>query len=314
VWFTLYTGTYSIGELDTISGNIQLFQAKRGEAPFPLTVLPNGSLVFVYTSSSFTSDYLATITPSGQEIDNLIQSQFGKIGQIIAMTADASGNLWATADVPKQMSRFGDTPAHGKLLEMTSAGVVTRAVDLLSYEDSVPSLSDIAKPGQIVLGSDGALWFADSLTTVDRTDGSTFTEAQIGRFDPSSGLVLELSPPNPSKVISDPTKRFAITSGPDGNIWFTEPFSSQIGEIIIPKQTTLWQITGADKGQLYSNVTFDSIQNLNGGLGGDTFGFQAGSSLSGKLTGGFPTATLDESQSPGVQVNSNGPGTGTVHG
>jgi streptogramin lyase len=311
VWFTLSNGSYAIGELDTVSGNIQLFQAQRSEAPFPLTVLPNGNLVFVYTNSLLTSDYLATITPAGQEIDNPIQSQFGKVGQIVSMVEDARGNLWATADVPKQTSRLGDKPAHGKLLEITTSGVVTQAVDLLAVEGPVEGLNDIAKPGQMVLGSDGALWFTDSLTTVDPVDGN-FTDGQIGRFDPSSGFVEELA--LPSRVIGDPTQNFAILPGPDGNIWFTEPYSSQIGEIIIPKQTALWQITGPDQGQLYSNVTFNSIQNLNGGLGGDSFAFQAFSSLSGKLTGGFPTATLDESQSTGVQVNSDGANSGTLHG
>jgi streptogramin lyase len=305
VWFTLSNFGYSIGELDTISGNYQLFPAKEPGAPFPMTVLPNGSLVVVYTNSLHISTFLATIPPGGPESDVSIQSQVGTVGQIVGMAADPRGNLWATAEVPRHVN----TPAHGKLFEITLAGVVTRAVDLLAEEEPVSSRDDIAKPGQIVLGSDGALWFTDSLTTVDPVDGN-FTVGQLGRFDPASGLVEELA--LPSDVIGDPTESFAITSGPDGNIWFTEPDSQQIGEIIIPKQTAVWQITGTDKGQLYSNVAFDSIQNLNGGLGGDTFGFLAGSSLSGKLTGGFPTATLDESQNPGASVTPTG--AGTLHG
>ena len=65
-------------------------------------------------------------------------------------------------------------------------------------------------PETIILGPDGACWFAE------------FLGGRIGRVT-TNGVISEFGIPTPN---SDP---FGVASGPDGNIWFTETYSKRIG-------------------------------------------------------------------------------------
>jgi Ca2+-binding RTX toxin-like protein len=60
-----------------------------------------------------------------------------------------------------------------------------------------------------------------------------------------------------------------------------------------PNRTNTWQISGANSGTLDGAVKFVSVQNLTGGAGNDTFQFQGGGSLAGKIDGGGGTNALD---------------------
>src|SRR5262249_10622902 len=62
-----------------------------------------------------------------------------------------------------------------------------------------------------------------------------------------------------------------------------------------PNSANTWQISGTNSGTLNAAVNFNSIQNLTGGTGNDTFQFQTGGSLTGKIDGGGGTNTLDYS-------------------
>ncbi|HEY0752922.1 MAG TPA: protein kinase [Ktedonobacteraceae bacterium] len=116
------------------------------------------------------------------------------------------------------------------------------------------SLTKSSGPADITKGSDGNLWFSESLTSkIGRlspggvltefaaptsgsypygitagTDGNLwFSEtnaSKIGRIT-TGGLVTEFPTPTPN---SGP---FVMTKGPDGNLWFTETSGSKIGRI-----------------------------------------------------------------------------------
>src|SRR5688500_19169260 len=66
--------------------------------------------------------------------------------------------------------------------------------------------TDNSQPRDIVLGSDGAMWFTES----------EFNVSQIGRVD-ARGNITEFAVPTQFSQPSD------IVSGPDGALWFTEP-------------------------------------------------------------------------------------------
>ena len=139
-----------------------------------------------------------------------------------AIVAGPEGALWFTAGPPDQVGRI------------TTAGLIT--------EFPLPTGSEA---GQIVVGSDGNLWVAapgtdsiDRVTTagdvtafpigggaknqpVDLAlgpDGNVFFTqkvARIGRISPT-GEIVEFRIEHPAGV---------ITSGPDGDVWFSAPMS-----------------------------------------------------------------------------------------
>ena len=99
---------------------------------------------------------------------------------------------------------------------------------------------EIANPQEIVTGSDGNLWFANT--------GNN----SIGRVTPA-GVVTAFA----DASLDGPT---AITSGPDGNLWFTNSRGGSIGRItpagVItnftdPKISGATDITGGPDGSLW---------------------------------------------------------------
>lgn len=86
---------------------------------------------------------------------------------------------------------FAETSV-GKIGRITVEGAVTE------YPLAVNS-----RPNQIARGADGALWFTDS------------TRNAIGRIT-TAGVFSEFAIPTPDASV------WGITSGPDGNMWFTE--------------------------------------------------------------------------------------------
>jgi virginiamycin B lyase len=84
--------------------------------------------------------------------------------------------------------------------------------------------TDNSQPRDIVLGSDGAMWFTESRLEV----------SQIGRLDPS-GDITELLVPSEGGQPSE------IVSGPDGALWFTQP--SGFPDAYIVRVTTTGEFT-----------------------------------------------------------------------
>jgi virginiamycin B lyase len=257
-----------IGRVDPASGVISLYAVHNNWSASPLAAGPDGNLWFA-TGPDTGPTYISKITPQGIETDFQLPPPPRGAGpwQIDSLTAGPGGYLWATACVERHFR--GNVFNQGFILQIDTAGHLVHQFDLGG------ELANSTTPGQIIAGPDGNLWFTDSHTQLDPEEplyGQVTN--RIGVMTPS-GVFLELVPPTelPS----------ALTGGPDGNIWFTEQVSNRIGAIVL--QPALWQITGADSGTLYNNITFNAIPNLVGGLGADTFAFTTSTArISGTIT------------------------------
>jgi len=138
-----------------------------------------------------------------------IEAEGGNAGSSpLGIVADSAGRLWFTDDAGASSKSpnpaigvFDPSAPEGERVEEFSAGIGTGS-----------------HPRGIVVGSDGALWFTDIGTW----------PASIGRIDPNTH-VIEKFPfaygGTPGGTPFSDTKS-SIVSGPDGDIWFTEPEAS----------------------------------------------------------------------------------------
>lgn len=116
-----------------------------------------------------------------------------------AIAAGPDGALWFTE------------PYHG-LVAGAPAGSVREAIGRITTTGTITESllpSNAAKPDQIAVGPDGAMWF----TLNDFGVGSA--APMIGRIPIGLGTVTEYAVPNTA------TLPHSITTGPDGNLWFT---------------------------------------------------------------------------------------------
>jgi streptogramin lyase len=125
------------------------------------------------------------------------------------ITAGRDGNLWFT--------EYVTTPGHEivpRIGRITPQGGIT--------EWPLPANSS---PDAITSGPDGNLWFTDSASrTEPGHPDKAIQENKIGRIT-TGGAITEFSLPTPD---GDPA---GITTGPAGDIWFTESKSGKIGRV-----------------------------------------------------------------------------------
>jgi virginiamycin B lyase len=212
--------------------------------PYDLTAGPDGALWFTNLSTigRVTTSGTATSYPTGIS-GNFIATgsdgalwftgtttagtQAGVIGRITT-----SGSL-VTIPLPSPSVPQGITlgpdgalwfldPGKTSVGEITTAGNVTEY--LVPNLGVAPSFAQ-GEGGEIIAGSDGALWFADGNQLMGRiTTGGAVTEYSVG-------------------VQPD-----GLTKGPDGAIWFTSANSDQIGEITPSGLVTLFNLPTGTRG------------------------------------------------------------------
>jgi streptogramin lyase len=147
------------------------------------------------------------------------------------MAAGPNGNAW-----------FEDVGS-GNLAQITPTGQVI----------PVPTPLPV---GDFVFGPDGNIWFSG-----DFTSGENY----IGEMTPSGTLLHDYPIASSAAPHISPTTTLYLTIGPDGNIWYTEPFitsdvigrltpSGQITEFSIPFDAG-WITTGPD-----SNLWFTAAE------------------------------------------------------
>lgn len=102
----------------------------------------------------------------------------------------------------------------GYVGRMTTTGVLTR----------FPIPTPDTFPSGIAVGSDGALWFTESLAD------------KIGRIT-TSGTITEYQLPTSG------TGTASIAPGPDGNLWFCELFTDKVGRITPSGVVTEFSVT-----------------------------------------------------------------------
>ena len=174
------------------------------EIPFAITAGPDGNIWFTEIPVGFTAPEPAgrvgRITPTGQITEFTLPSA-GSEPRGISTGPD--GNLWFTEN----------GPGGHKIGQITPSGVLT--------EFALPDQN--GAPEAITHGPDGNLWFTgeELVTTGPGVPTGTF----IGRITPS-GAFTEF--PIPDSAFAP-----AITSGSDGNLYFTEEYANKIGRITL---------------------------------------------------------------------------------
>ena len=128
------------------------------------------------------------------------------------ITLGADGNLWFT-ESNIDVSQIARIDASGNITEFV---VPTR----------------FSQPDDIVAGPDGALWFTAPSGFPDFFIGRVTTDGQFTGFAPACD--------NPDEACSIVPQ--GITSGPDGNIWFTEGLRNAIVRLTPAGEFTFFTI------------------------------------------------------------------------
>jgi streptogramin lyase len=199
LWFTesVISPFNKIGRITT-SGTITEFQIPTRAVPIGIAAGPDGNLWFTASTHPEGAGKIARITTSGVVTEFPLPSSLGYYPASIAAGPD--GNLWFTEN-PNKIGRI------------TTSGVIT--------EFSIPTPSKA--PGHIIVGPDGNLWFTE--TSYDANTGA-ITGAAIGRIT-TAGSLTEFP------IATGGGGLGGITTGPDGNMWFTESRPGKIGRITI---------------------------------------------------------------------------------
>ncbi|MGH7485123.1 MAG: virginiamycin B lyase family protein, partial [bacterium] len=224
LWFTAVSDAGNIGRI-TPQGVFTLFPiASPNGSPIGIVAGPDNALWFTEASAN----KIGRITTSGIVTEFAIPTPQGNP---IGITVGPDGALWFT-----ESGRFtgGVLSGGNKIGRVTPQGTIT--------EFSIPTPQ--SGPIAITAGSDGNLWFTEEIgnkigriTTsglitefavptqgdpheiIAGADGAFwFTEGRankIGRIT-SQGVITEFTVPTPKGY------PWAITSGPDNTIWFTE--------------------------------------------------------------------------------------------
>jgi len=194
-----------IGMINATTHAVTEFNVPTQDAnPTGITVGPDGNLWFTEEMG----DKIGMINPTSHAISEFALPTPNALPARI--TAGPDGNLWFTETGAKQI------------------GMINPATDAIS-EFSVP-VATFA----ITAGPDGNLWFTDAggVSTVNSDPGGGplflfFPDRGnvIGMFNPVTHAVTEFAVPTQEPQFG------AITTGPDGNLWFTEWNGNKIGSI-----------------------------------------------------------------------------------
>lgn len=213
-----------------------------GASPLRIASGPDGDLWF---TDGGATPAIGRATPQG------VIKEFSKgldpLAQPLAIASGPDGNLWFT-DV-------GKTPAIGRV---TPAGVITEFTKGLGRDSSPTSiamgadgnvwftdgngaigritpqgqitefkqgLSTIAAPDQITAGPEGDMWFTDNSTpAIGKITPSGVISEYTSYFASASAAIV-------AKPLAQPPPHIpsGIATGPDGDVWFTDISSNEIG-------------------------------------------------------------------------------------
>ncbi len=217
LWFTEQDAN-KIGQITT-SGVVTEFDVPTAASgPGGIVAGPDGNLWF----TEIAANQIGKITTGGAITEFPITTASSGVRDI---TAGPDGKLW-----------FCERDAN-KIGNITTAGVVT--------EFPIPSLTGSYPPSGITSGPDGNLWIAQYTYISRVTPAGVFTS-----FSPGAGAIRITSARNGNLAFSrgegigEMTTGGAltnvltlnlnadyegITTGPDGNLWFTETGANKVG-------------------------------------------------------------------------------------
>jgi streptogramin lyase len=194
LWFT-EEGVNRIGRI-TPCGTLTEYPVPTPDSrPTFITAGPDGNLWFTEDMGN----QIGQITTAGVITEFPVPTRSaGPTG----ITAGPDGNVWFTENSVNQIGRI------------TPAGVITE----------FPVFSSSTGPTGITTGPDGNLWFTENRPGFSSQGSSFGLTNQIGRIT-TAGVVTLFTIPTTDAGPTD------ITTGPDGNLWFTEETAGQIGQI-----------------------------------------------------------------------------------
>jgi virginiamycin B lyase len=231
IWFT----EFSVNEIGRVTpgGTVTNFSGITGIEPFGITVGSNGSLFFVtFGNGTSGGGYAGQITTGGSLSAS---SQLAGPPQLQSVASGSDGRLWMTEPF-SQGTEYLDA--------MTTGFAFTRY--------TIPGGAQLR---EIIAGPNNDLWLNDSGNqTMDEVttsgsfihqypESSTFGQGLAEGIDgnlyyggdgsnvlgvmTTGGSETDYAVPTAGANVS------AITSGPDGNIWFTEFSTNKIGRFIL---------------------------------------------------------------------------------
>jgi hypothetical protein len=139
-----------------------------------------------------------------------------------SITIGPEGSVWFTA--PPELAVY----------RLTQAGALTKF-----------PVGPTTEPMGIATGPDGNLWFVGS-TPYGFTHGMTIPGAgRVGVMTPSGQVLAEY--PTPTEFVN----ATQIFSGPEGALWFTEPYAGKIARVTTAGLITEFQVARGHAGEPY---------------------------------------------------------------
>jgi virginiamycin B lyase len=209
-------GPSKIGMINPSTHAIAEFPTPNNARPGGITAGPDGNLGFTESlydpTTGLYAGQIGMINPTTHAIAEFpVPTANAVPGDI---TAGPDGNLWFTESP-------GVGVGSGSVASSAQIGMINPTTHAIA---EFPTPTAKAELGGIASGPDGNLWFTES-PGVGVGSGSVASSAQIGMINPTTHAIAEFPTPTAKAELG------GITSGPDGNLWFTE--SDQIGEVVI---------------------------------------------------------------------------------
>lgn len=225
LWFTIYGG---IGRMTT-TGAITLFPIPPGMdpsevSPFKIVRGPDDAMWF-----SVEQGYIGRITMAGAMTLFPVPSSLAAGGSIFGISFGPDGNLWYGSLLNNMLGRM--TPSGGitefpgwapEDLTIGPDGALWGCdgarLGRVSTADGTVQLFQVPASRSLGVGPDGNLWVSVSPTSIGKvTPGGSLTE-----------IPVPATVQSPLGVGSFP---WGFVTGPDGNVWFTEEYTSKIGRV-----------------------------------------------------------------------------------
>jgi virginiamycin B lyase len=179
------------------AGIVEYIIPSSGADPEGITLGPDGAYWFV----EFNTSLIGRIDTNGVITEFVVPST---AAHPVSITAGPDGNLWFTESTFAQLGRI------------TTNGVIKE----------FPTVANTVATG-ITTGPDGRLWVLDF--GPEFIPNSTVTNGGVMAFSVNSNGLTGTNYYNTNMTVhSRPSN---ITTGPDGNLWFTEQLSGRIGRI-----------------------------------------------------------------------------------
>lgn len=193
-----------------VEGNFEEFQLAPSSRPRGITLGPDGN-VWV---ALFGSSKIASITPSGTVTE--YPTPTGGSGPMGIATGQ-DNNLWFTEQVANQVARVTLTEVDG------GTNVIISELPLVQPASYIKDITHGP-------GLDNHMWFTEQA-------------GRIGKV--TLGLYVEPGMEYGSSEFTAQDPPLAITTGPDGNLWFTR-FGAQVGSIDTSGTITLYPTDNAN--------------------------------------------------------------------